>query len=305
VNFLYSTIRENSNYLFKILTDSKTTKVLSYLNFDIPISRRRLEYYFKKMNIDKSELLEEESNIKTLRHLFERRIKYWEKRPMIEDEKVIVSPCDARCYVGSLESNSLFFIKEKFFDTYELIGKLKWFDIFRDGDYAVFRLTPDKYHYNHCPVSGVVEEYYEIEGYYHSCNPIAVMSMENIYSKNKRFVTIIDTNIQGGSKIGYVAMIEIVAMMIGQVVQCYSEKYYDSPQNIYRGLFIKKGQPKSLFKPGSSTTMLFFEKNKIQFCEDLIRNQKRRDIKSRFSFNLVDKIVETDLRVRSPLGYRK
>jgi phosphatidylserine decarboxylase len=131
------------------------------------------------------------------------------------------------------------------------------------------------------------------------------MSMENIYSKNKRFVTIIDTNIQGGSKIGYVAMIEIVAMMIGQVVQCYSEKYYDSPQNIYRGLFIKKGQPKSLFKPGSSTTMLFFEKNKIQFCEDLIRNQKRRDIKSRFSFNLVDKIVETDLRVRSPLGYRK
>lgn len=305
ISFLYSTIREKSDYIFKILTDSKTTKLLAYMNFDLPITKSRLEYYVKSMNINTDEMVDDYKKIKTLRELFERKIKYWHYREMIDDEKVVVSPCDARCYVGSLNVKSLFFIKEKFFDTYELIGKLKWFDIFAEGDYAVFRLTPDKYHYNHSPVTGVVEDFYEIEGYYHSCNPNALISIENPLSKNKRFVTVINTDIPQGTNIGYVIMIEIVAMMIGQVVQCYSEEYYNNPQNICKGLILKKGQPKSLFKPGSSTTLLFFEKNKITFCEDILNNLKRKDVKSRFSFNLMDKIVETDLKVRSPIGYGK
>ncbi|MCX7987915.1 MAG: phosphatidylserine decarboxylase [Thermodesulfovibrio sp.] len=304
INFLYSSLRERSDYLFKILTDAKFTKILSFINYDIPITKKKLKQYIENMNINEEEMLDSIENIKTLRELFERKIRYWEYRPMNDDEGTVVSPCDAKCHVGSLMPNSLFFIKEKFFDTYELLGKLKWFDIFRDGDYAIFRLTPEKYHYNHCPVSGVVDDFYEIEGYYHSCNPLALISIENPYSKNKRVVTIINTNVSGGTKIGYVAMIEVVAMMIGDIAQCYSEYFYDLPKKIKEGIFLKKGQPKSLFRPGSSTTILFFEKNKINFCEDLIKNQKRRDVKSRFSFNLIDRIVETDLKVRSTIGFR-
>jgi phosphatidylserine decarboxylase len=40
------------------------------------------------------------------------------------------------------------------------------------------------------------------------------------YSKNKRVVTIIDTDVEGGTGIGLVAMIEVVALMIGDIVQC-------------------------------------------------------------------------------------
>lgn len=305
ISTLYSTLRENFNYLYKLLTDSKTTKFLAFFKYDLPLSRSKISYYLKTMNINQEEILDDISKIKTLRDIFERKIKYWETRPMVDDENTIVSPCDARCHIGTFKQNSLFFIKEKFFDTYELIGKLKWFDRFCDGDYAIFRLTPDKYHYNHCPVTGIVEDFYEIEGYYHSCNPLALISEDNLLSKNKRFVTVINTDIPGGTNVGYVIMVEVVALMIGQIVQCYSEYKYENPVNIYRGLHLKKGQPKSLFRPGSSTTILFFEKDKIRFCEDLLVNLKRRDVKTRFSFNLLDRIVETDLKVRSTIGYRK
>ena len=52
--------------------------------------------------------------------------------------------------------------------------------------------------------------------------PGAVVALVTPYSKNSRVVTIIDTEVPGGTGVGLVAMIEVVALMIGEVVQCYS-----------------------------------------------------------------------------------
>ena len=148
---------------------------------------------------------------------------------------------------------------------------------FQDGDFAIFRLTPDEYHYNHAPVSGVVVDCYEVDGTYHSCNPGPIISVVTPYSKNKRVVTVIDTDVPGGTQAGLVAMIEIVALMIGAIDQRYSERFYDNPQKMEAGLFVKKGQPKSLYRPGSSTDVLLFQRGRVDFCQDLRLNQLRRD----------------------------
>ena len=120
----------------------------------------------------------------------------------------------------------LFFLKEKFFDLDELVGRDQktWRETFASADYLICRLTPDKYHYNHCPVSGEVLDIYMVNGRYHSCNPGALVHEVSAYSKNKRIVTIIDTDIPGGTGVGKIAMVEIVALMIGDIVQCYSEE---------------------------------------------------------------------------------
>ena len=51
----------------------------------------------------------------------------------------------------------------------------QWINLFNNGDIAIFRLTPDKYHYNHTPVAGTVIDYYEVDGPSHSRNPGAVV----------------------------------------------------------------------------------------------------------------------------------
>jgi phosphatidylserine decarboxylase len=70
-------------------------------------------------------------------------------------------------------------------------------------------------------------------------------------------------------------------------------------------MFLERGQPKSLFRPGSSTVVLLFQKDRIEFAQDLISNRFRHDVTSRFSIGFNQAIVETDVRVRSLLAAPK
>jgi phosphatidylserine decarboxylase len=220
---------------------------------------------------------------------------------MPADSRAVVSPADARVLVGSLRDTSALFLKGKLFDLPNLLGADRgpWLRIFTEADFAVLRLTPDKYHYNHLPVAGRVVDLYEVPGRYHSCNPGAVVTVVTPYSKNRRVVTILDTDVPDGSGVGVVAMVEIAALMVGDVVQCYSAERYQDAQPLAVGMFLRRGAPKSLFRPGGSTDVLLFEQDRIVFASDLVANQLRVDVESRFSLGFGRPLVETDLRVRS------
>lgn len=303
VKFLYSNTRENAPMLFKALTSAWGSSLFGYINYNAiigsKVSRGKGPFYPDGINLD--ECVDNHNTLNTTRKVFERKIRYWECRPMSEEPSAIVAPSDSRVLVGSFCETSKLFLKEKFFGYEELLGRNKreWLRAFLNGKFAVFRLTPEKYHYNHTPVAGKVVDFYELEGNYHACNPGAVVAMVTPYSKNKRVITVIDTDVPGGTKAGFVVMIEIVALMIGKIVQCYSEKGYDRPQQVRTGIFFIKGLPKSLYLPGSSTTVLIFQKERVMFAEDLIRNMSRQDVESRFSKGFGMSLVETDVNVRS------
>lgn len=306
VNFIYSTVRENASHLFDCLVSARVSSCLAHLHFDLPVMRRNAGSYalLRNLGVNPAECLAGAGQLNTPRRIFERQIRYWQCRPMPDAPQIVVSPADSRVLVGSFERDSQIFLKEKFFDYAELLGpdKSAWLDTFRHGDFAVFRLTPDKYHYNHVPVTGRVADTYAIDGAYHSCNPGAVATAVTPFSKNKRVVTILDTDIEGGARIGKVAMIEIVALMIGGIRQCYSARRYDDPQNVVPGMLLEKGQPKSLFRPGSSVDVLVFEKGRIDFWPDIVGNLHRCDAESRFSSRFQQPVVETDVTVRSAVA---
>ena len=111
-------------------------------------------------------------------------------------------------------------------------------------------------------------------------------------------MTVLDTDVPGGSQVGRVAMVEIVALMVGEIVQCYSERAYDEPHEVRRGMFLRRGAPKSLFRPGSSTTVLVFQPGRIEFARDLVTNMFVQ-ASSRFSQGFGRPLVETDVKVRS------
>jgi phosphatidylserine decarboxylase len=151
-------------------------------------------------------------------------------------------------------------------------------------------------------VTGVVVDHYEVEGRYHSCNPAAVVREVTPYSKNHRVVTVIDTDVDGGSRVGLVAMIEVVALMIGDIVQCYSDHRYDDPRPMKNGMRLEKGQPKSLYRPGSSTDILLFQPGRVAFAADLVANRGRTDVVSRFTIGFNTSLVETEVRLRATIA---
>ena len=302
VKFLYHGVRENSRALFKMLTSSRSSEILSMVKFDRPVLSERA--FLANCGIDLSECLDTPDHLDTPRKIFERKIRYWECRPMSADPDAVVSPADARVLVGSFQETSIIFLKDKFFTFEELLGRdtTSWQQAFAGGDFAVFRLTPDKYHYNHTPVAGQVVDTYSIDGDYHSCNPSAVVAIATPYSKNKRVVTVIDTDVPGGTGVGLVAMIEVVALMIGDIIQAYSSEAYNSPRSVKKGMYLLKGQPKSLYRPGSSTDILIFQEGRIDFARDILENMNHLGASSRFSHGFEKPLVETDIRVRSLLG---
>jgi len=302
IRLLYHGVRENNTTLFRLLISGRSSHILGLVNFDRPVLSKRA--FLTDCSIDLSECLDPSSHLDTPRKIFERRIRYSECRPMPTDTDAVVSPADARVLVGSFRETSLVFLKEKFFSFEELLGRGNsvWHDAFTGGDFALFRLTPDKYHYNHTPVAGQVIDFYAIDGNYHSCNPTAIVSAATPYSKNKRVVTVIDTDVPGGTGVGLVAMIEVVALMIGDIVQAYSSEAYNAPRPVETGMFLLKGQPKSLYRPGSSTDILIFQEGRIDFANDILDNMGKSNVSSRFSHGFQKPLVETDIRVRSLLA---
>lgn len=303
VRFLYSKVRESAPLVFRAMTGARVTRWLGILNYDDFLSqniRGRLGL-FTSAGIDLEECLDSPSKLDTLKKVFERKIRYWACRPMPNDPAAVVSPCDAKMLIGSFCEWSGLFLKDKFFNFDELIGtnKKRWRAALQDGVFAIFRLTPEKYHYNHTPVSGKVVDFYQISGRYHACNPNAVVSVLTPYSKNKRVVTVIDTDVPDGNGAGLVVMIEVAALMIGDIHQCYSETRYDYPVPIGAGMFVKRGFPKSLFRPGGSSVVLLFQKDRVRFADDIVANMARPGVESIFSRGFEQPLVETDVKVRS------
>ncbi len=276
IRFLYNGVRENAPILFRLCTSARMSSILGMINFDNPLAaglsgNRR---FLAECGVDLAECLAPPEFFDTPRKIFERQIRYWECRPMADDPSAVVSPADARILVGSFRENSLLFLKEKFFDYGEFLGSDRpgWLQAFAGGDFAVFR------------------------------NPGAVVEVVTPYSKNKRVVTVFDTDVPGGTGVGLVAMVEVVAMMIGEIVQSYSDERYENPAQLVPGMFCAKGAPKSLYRPGSSTDVLIFQPGRIRFAEDLVRNMHAANIESRFSLGFGRPLVETDVRIRSQIG---
>ncbi len=306
IRFIYSRLRENAPLMFRLTTSARMSQLLAFVNFHDVLNEKLngRRAFLKTAGIDLAECLDDASRLDSPRKIFERKIRYWDCRPLPRDPAAVVSPCDARMLIGSLDSGSGLFLKGKFFDFEELLGRNKktWLKTLAGGDFAVFRLTPDRYHYNHTPVAGRVLDFYVIPGRYHACHPEAVVSLVTPYGKNKRVITVIDTDVPGGTQVGLVAMVEVVALMIGEIVQCYSERRYDDPMPVGPGLFVNKGCPKSLFRPGSSTVVLIFPRGRVRFADDLVWNMRLPGVKSVFSEGFSLPLVETDVKVREMIG---
>jgi phosphatidylserine decarboxylase len=307
IRTLYSPRLENAEILLKVVSSRYMSEVLGYLNYDNALSARisGMRRFLRTCGIDMRELADDPAQLDTLRKIFERKIRYWECRPLPQEERSVVCPADSRAMIGSMHETSGLFLKEKFFAFPELLGGMgsRWQRRFTDGDFAVFRLTPERYHYTHMPARGYVADFYGVQGRYHSCNPNAAVQLLTPYSKNRRVVTIIDTDGAGGSGIGYVAMIEVVALMVGQIEQRYSDARYENPRTMKKGMFVRSGAPKALFRPGSSTVVLVFQPGRIRFAPDLLSNQQKPGVRNRYTAKFEMPAVETDVKVRSLLAH--
>ncbi|WP_018293524.1 phosphatidylserine decarboxylase [Mariprofundus ferrooxydans] len=140
----------------------------------------------------------------------------------------------------------------------ELIGDGELAKDFIGGPLMIARLCPVDYHRYHYPDSGKTLKAFTVPGDLHSVNPLALKFRQDIFIKNERRVSILDTE-----HFGKLAYIEVGATCVGKIVQSFDES---QP--------FKKGDEKGYFLFGGSTVVLCGEKGKWAPSEDILKNTK-------------------------------
>ena len=108
IAWLYSEARESFPYLFRLATQRHGTRLLAYLNYEMPLLARNASFsaLIVKLGIDQSECVKPLGRWPRLRELFERQIRFWDVRPMSAMASVVVSPADSRVLFGRFEERT-------------------------------------------------------------------------------------------------------------------------------------------------------------------------------------------------------
>ena len=162
ISALYSPALEKAPLLTRLASSRYVSRMLGYLNYDNVLSSRAtgMLKFLRQSGIELSEFVGNLSEYDTARQNLRAPDPLLELPSLPLDPRAVVCPADSRGLIGSMEESSGLYLKQKFFSFPELLGDgSPWQRSFAGGDYAVFRLTPEKYHYTHSPVSGRVLDY--------------------------------------------------------------------------------------------------------------------------------------------------
>lgn len=179
-----------------------------------------------------------------------------EFRPVDMEQTHLISPCDAKLTLHGIGSDACFSIKGHSYTLEELLCDSKLSRNFDGGTLAIFRLSVDDYHRYIYFDSGVVQNEILIPGVFHTVNPFAA-SKRAIYKENTRSYRAIKTD-----NFGQVLQMEVGALMVGRIVN----------EPILEGTRVDRGQEKGHFEFGGSTVILVFQKNAVNFDDDILEN---------------------------------
>lgn len=216
-------------------------------------SASRIPEFVRRFGIDASEAERPAYAYRSFNDFFSRRLKAG-ARPFPTDPHRFGSPAEGKILAfPRLEGDSKIPVKGARMAIDVLLGDTAPASRFRGGSALVVRLAPYDYHRFHFPDGGHAGPARHIEGRYHSVNPLAMSRVPDLYCRNKRAVSIVDTE-----HFGRLAYVEVGALCVGTIIQTY-----ESGQ-------VSRGQEKGYFRFGGSTVVVLFEPGAITFDQDLV-----------------------------------
>ena len=233
---------------------------------DLSISQRKVEPFIKKFNINIGDYLPEDGRLdnspySTFNQFFIRRFRPG-KRPIESDIAQMAAFSEARYYgYESVQDNETVPVKGHSLKPKSLIANSKWEKTFEDGPLLLARLCPVDYHRYHFPDNGKILDDYRVTGLYHSVNPLALKSKNDILITNERHVTILETE-----NFGKLAYIEVGAICVGKIIQS---------KPLDKGRIFSRGEEKGYFLFGGSTVIVVGEKGKWKPSADILENTKK------------------------------
>jgi phosphatidylserine decarboxylase len=240
-------------WVFNVFLNNKPFCDLYGRRMDAAKSAQRIQPFVDQFKIDVSEAEHPIGAYANFNAFFERKLRPG-SRVFDPDPASLTAAGDGKLLVYPLlEDDVELPIKGTACSPAALLADSELATRFRGGAAMVLRLAPYDYHRFHFPDSGSAGAARQVPGGYHSVNPIALARVPDLFCRNKRAVTLLESD-----HCGTVAIIEVGAITIGTIVQTYAPGR------------VERGQEKGCFRYGGSTVVLLFEAGKIAFDQDLV-----------------------------------
>jgi phosphatidylserine decarboxylase len=180
-------------------------------------------------------------------------------RPVDPDPNVLVSPVDGAFLAGGpVGEGRLYQAKGREFTLGALLADRDAEKIFAGGTYATLYLAPKDYHRIHAPAEGTITGYTYVPGQLFPVNAAAVAHVDELFAKNERLITHLDTE-----RFGRVEVVKVGATCVGHITVAYDPdvatnvgeneirtQRYDAP------LPLEKGGEVGVFEMGSTVIVV-------------------------------------------------
>ncbi len=171
---------------------------------------------FYKINMAEAEF--SISEYKSVQDLFCRRLKNNERSAAASS---IISPVDGKITeCGIIKQNKIIQAKNLDYKLSELLSN-ECYEKFENGWYITIYLAPYNYHRIHSPASGIINKFYYQPGIFLPVNNITTPLVKNLFVKNERITTFIETTE------GLTALVKVAALGVGNIKLFY---YSDDTQ---------------------------------------------------------------------------
>ncbi len=232
---------------------------LSDLHLPKSVQQKAIRTFANQYSIDLDEVEKPLSEYATFDEFFTRRLKPG-ARIVDSAENALVSPCDGFwSNAGRIEELQLEQIKGKRYRLDALLGGEDLAEPYADGGYATLYLSPKDYHRVHFPCDGRVVLTRYIPGRQFPVNAPSVRTIEELFSRNERMVTVLET-----SK-GLMAIVMVAATCVSRITQSYDPTLAAFDRKVggtfhhYPAVDISKGDELGIFHLGSTVILAFPE----------------------------------------------
>jgi phosphatidylserine decarboxylase len=235
------------------------------------IKNNLIRIYLKLFDIDLSQARESNPFAYSSWNAFFTRALRDDARPVAPDKTIITSPADGTIsQLGYLDKNQILQAKGHLYSVEALLGDQALGETFTNGAFITIYLSPRDYHRVHMPCDGRLNRMLHIPGRLYSVAPHTVNTIEGMFARNERVVSMFDTDS------GSLALVLVGAINVGAIETTWAglitpptvKEQTDTVYATQDQVSIEKGQEMGRFNLGS-TVILIFEKNQVKWLEGL------------------------------------
>lgn len=229
------------------------------------MSKILIPTYIKAYNIQIAEAMRPVADYPNLLSFFCRHLKP-SARTIHTD--CIASPVDGTVSeFGRIEKGTLLQAKGHAYRLEELLAEPAIADRFENGAYITVYLSPADYHRIHMPCDGTLTGWKHVPGTLFPVNPKGVQTIGQLFTKNERLITFMNT------EYGEAVFVKVGATIVGSIRTEYGPEYESVLRRKSRAVTDGKlnqpcirGEEIGRFEFGSTVILLFAEGVVRDFC---------------------------------------